>query len=86
MKGWTWGSGFLLILDDFHVIQDEAILRVLRTLAGNIPPALHLVLIMREEPSLPLAGFFTCCGFLCWAVICFAQVAMVCSRAWVTNL
>ena len=49
------GRRFLLILDDFQVIQDEAILEVLQTLSGNMPPALHLVLITREEPSLPLA-------------------------------
>jgi LuxR family maltose regulon positive regulatory protein len=46
---------FLLILDDFQVIQDSFILDVLRSLVINQPPPLHLVLLTREEPPLPLA-------------------------------
>lgn len=45
----------LFVLDDFHVIQDESILQVLDTLIGNLPPALNLVLLTREDPPLPLA-------------------------------
>ena len=45
----------LLILDDFQVIQDHLILEVLEQLVTNLPPALHLVLLTREDPSLPLA-------------------------------
>ena len=46
---------FLLILDDLQSIQDRFILQVLGQLVANLPPALHLVLITREDPSLPLA-------------------------------
>jgi len=46
---------FLLILDDFQVIQDSLILRVMEQLAANPPPTLHLVLLTREDPPLPLA-------------------------------
>ena len=46
---------FLLVLDDFHVIQDRFILQVLENLVANPPPLLHLVLITREDPPLPLA-------------------------------
>ncbi len=46
---------FLLVLDDFQVIQDEYILHVLEDLISNLPLPLHLVLITREDPSLPLA-------------------------------
>ena len=46
---------FLLVLDDFHVIQDRTILQVLESMLANPPPTLHLVLITREDPSLPLA-------------------------------
>jgi len=46
---------FLLILDDFQVIQDAFVLAVVRTLVENQPPPLHLVLLTCEEPSLPLA-------------------------------
>lgn len=48
-------SRFLLILDDFHFIQDQYILQVMQQLLVSIPPALHLVLITREDPPLPLA-------------------------------
>jgi LuxR family transcriptional regulator, maltose regulon positive regulatory protein len=52
---------FLLVLDDFHVIQDRLILQVLEKLvegamrAANPHPLLHLVLVTREDPALPLA-------------------------------
>jgi LuxR family maltose regulon positive regulatory protein len=49
------GGRFLLVLDDFHVIQDCFILQVLEQLVANLPPPLHLVLLTREEPLLPLA-------------------------------
>ncbi|MDY7042161.1 MAG: LuxR family transcriptional regulator, partial [Chloroflexota bacterium] len=46
---------FLLILDDFQVIQDRFILEVLEKLVANLPQPLHLVLLTREDPPLPLA-------------------------------
>jgi LuxR family transcriptional regulator, maltose regulon positive regulatory protein len=46
---------FLLVLDDFQVLQDRSILQMVEQLVANLPPALHLVLITREDPSLPLA-------------------------------
>jgi len=46
---------FFLVLDDFQVVQDRFILQVLENLLDNLPQALHLVLVSREEPSLPLA-------------------------------
>jgi len=46
---------FLLVLDDLQVIQDRLILRVLERLLTGPPPPLHLVLITREDPPLPLA-------------------------------
>jgi LuxR family maltose regulon positive regulatory protein len=46
---------FLLVLDDFHVIQDQSILQVLERLVANPPQPLHLVLLTREDPPLPLA-------------------------------
>jgi LuxR family maltose regulon positive regulatory protein len=48
-------DSFLLVLDDFQVIQDAFILQVVERLVTNLPPPLHLVLLTREEPSLPLA-------------------------------
>jgi LuxR family maltose regulon positive regulatory protein len=46
---------FLLVLDDFQVIQERAILDVLEILVTNIPPQLHLVIVTREDPPIPLA-------------------------------
>jgi len=45
----------LLVLDDFHVIQDHSILQVLEKLIANLPPHLRLILLTREDPPLPLA-------------------------------
>jgi LuxR family maltose regulon positive regulatory protein len=50
-----WENRCLLILDDFQVIQDHFILEILGQLVTNLPPALHLILLTREDPSLPLA-------------------------------
>lgn len=46
---------FVLVLDDFQVIQDPLILRVMEQLAAGPPQPLHLVLLTREDPPLPLA-------------------------------
>lgn len=46
----------LLVLDDFHVIQDPHILKALELLLANMPENLHLVMVTREDPPLPLAG------------------------------
>jgi len=46
---------FLLILDDFQVIQDRFILQVMQKMVSNLPQPLHLVLLTREDPPLPLA-------------------------------
>jgi LuxR family maltose regulon positive regulatory protein len=45
---------FILVLDDFQVIQDPVILEVLETMLANPPKQLHLVVITREDPLLPL--------------------------------
>ncbi|HSD83556.1 MAG TPA: LuxR C-terminal-related transcriptional regulator, partial [Anaerolineae bacterium] len=50
-----WKNRCLLILDDFQVIQDRFILHILEQLIITLPPALQLILITREDPSLPLA-------------------------------
>ncbi|MGB3699777.1 MAG: LuxR C-terminal-related transcriptional regulator [Anaerolineales bacterium] len=48
-------ADFLLVLDDFQVIQDSFILQIFEQLVENLPQPLHLVLLTREDPSLPLA-------------------------------
>jgi LuxR family transcriptional regulator, maltose regulon positive regulatory protein len=51
----AWDGRGVLILDDFHVIQDRFILQVLEKLITNLPQSLQMVLLTREDPPLPLA-------------------------------
>jgi LuxR family transcriptional regulator, maltose regulon positive regulatory protein len=48
-------SSFLLVLDDFHLIQEPLILAFCEALLAHLPHPLHLVLVTREDPPLPLA-------------------------------
>ncbi|GGX73526.1 LuxR C-terminal-related transcriptional regulator [Saccharospirillum salsuginis] len=45
----------VLVLDDYHRIQSAAVDRALVFLIEHIPPRLHLVMLTREDPALPLA-------------------------------
>lgn len=45
---------FVLVLDDVQVLQDSCILETLTQLLANQPDNLHLVLLTREDPALPL--------------------------------
>jgi LuxR family maltose regulon positive regulatory protein len=49
------GSEIILILDDYHVISDPAIHESVCFLLDHLPPHLHLVLISRTDPDLPLS-------------------------------
>jgi LuxR family transcriptional regulator, maltose regulon positive regulatory protein len=46
---------FVLILDDYHVIDAKPIDQALTFLLEHLPPQMHLVIATREDPSLPLA-------------------------------
>jgi LuxR family transcriptional regulator, maltose regulon positive regulatory protein len=46
---------FVLVLDDFHLIDTQPILEMLTFLLEHIPPQMHLVLLSRTDPPLPLA-------------------------------
>ena len=46
---------FILVLDDYHTVQIPAIHKNLATWLEHQPEALHLVLITREDPLLPIA-------------------------------
>jgi LuxR family transcriptional regulator, maltose regulon positive regulatory protein len=48
-------SPFILVLDDYHVIQAMPIHQQLDFLVEHQPPQMHLVIITREDPPLPLA-------------------------------
>jgi ATP/maltotriose-dependent transcriptional regulator MalT len=45
----------ILILDDFHLIEDQAIYEGLSFLLDHLPIHLHLVLSTRTDPQLPLS-------------------------------
>jgi len=45
----------LLVLDDYHLIEAQAIHDALTFLLQHLPPNLHLIVATREDPPLPLA-------------------------------
>lgn len=50
-------SGKLVaVLDDFHAIEAEPVIRAMTFLIENSPPQLHLVIATRDDPPLPLAS------------------------------
>jgi LuxR family transcriptional regulator, maltose regulon positive regulatory protein len=49
------GQDVTLTLDDYHVITAPAIHQSLALLIDYLPPALHLVILTRADPALPLA-------------------------------
>ncbi|HEY3081528.1 MAG TPA: LuxR C-terminal-related transcriptional regulator [Chloroflexota bacterium] len=51
----TLSEDVALVLDDYHVIESEAVHRSLTYLVEHLPPRLHLVLLSRTDPPLPLA-------------------------------
>ena len=46
---------FLLILDDYHVIDSKPVDEILAFLVEHQPLQMHMVMATREDPSLPLA-------------------------------
>jgi LuxR family transcriptional regulator, maltose regulon positive regulatory protein len=46
---------FVLVLDDYHVIDAKSIDDALAFLLEHLPPQMHLVIATREDPHLPLA-------------------------------
>ncbi len=48
-------TSFILVLDDYHVIQSLPVHQQLNFLVEHQPPQMHLVVITREDPPLPLA-------------------------------
>src|SRR5262249_43393666 len=46
---------FILVLDDYHLVEIAAIDQALTYLLEHMPPRMHLVLCSRVDPNLPLA-------------------------------
>ncbi|MCJ7520245.1 MAG: AAA family ATPase, partial [Anaerolineaceae bacterium] len=55
----TISDNFILILDDYHVIDSKPVDAVLTFLIKHLPPHMHLVITTREDPHLPLARLRT---------------------------
>ena len=51
----TIPDNFILVLDDYHVIDAEPVDDALTFLLEHLPPQMHLVIATREDPQLPLA-------------------------------
>ena len=45
----------IFILDDYHLIDSQAIHDALTFLLENLPPTMHLIIATREDPLLPLS-------------------------------
>lgn len=50
-------DNFVLVLDDYHVIDSKPIDETLTFLLEHLPPQMHLVITTREDPHLPLARY-----------------------------
>jgi LuxR family maltose regulon positive regulatory protein len=48
-------DGFVLVLDDYHLIDAEPVDSALTFLLEHLPPRVHVVVATREDPRLPLA-------------------------------
>ncbi len=46
---------FVLVLDDYHVLEAKGVDEALTFLLEHLPPQMHLVIATREDPGLPLA-------------------------------
>lgn len=51
----TVSDNFILVLDDYYVVDSHPVDQALAFLVEHLPPQLHLVIATREDPSLPLA-------------------------------
>ena len=51
----TFSDNFVLVLDDYHLIEAKAVDDTLSFLLEHLPSQMHLVIATREDPNLPLA-------------------------------
>jgi LuxR family maltose regulon positive regulatory protein len=51
----TIPDNFVLVLDDYHLIDAKPVDETLTFLLEHLPPQMHLVIATREDPHLPLA-------------------------------
>lgn len=46
---------FIIVLDDYHVIQTKSVHEAVTFLLDRLPPHIHFVILTREEPDFPLS-------------------------------
>ncbi|MBT6612955.1 MAG: AAA family ATPase, partial [Deltaproteobacteria bacterium] len=51
----TIRDNFVLVLDDYHVVDSKSIDNGLSFLLEHLPPQIHLVIVTREDPNISLA-------------------------------
>ena len=51
----TLPDQIVLVLDDYHLIEAQTVDQALAFLVEHLPPQMHLVIVTREDPHLPLA-------------------------------
>lgn len=51
----TISERFILVMDDYHVLDSQIVNQVFNDLLEHLPPQMHLVIATREDPHLPLA-------------------------------
>jgi LuxR family transcriptional regulator, maltose regulon positive regulatory protein len=51
----TISDSFILVLDDYHLIDSQPVDQAIAFLVERLPPQMHLVIASREDPHLPLA-------------------------------
>ena len=52
-------ENFILVLDDYHVVDSKHVDQAVEFLVEHLPPQMHLVIATREDPHLPLARLRT---------------------------
>ncbi len=53
----TLPDNFILVLDDYHVVDSKPVDQALTFMLEHMPPQIHMVITTREDPNLPLARF-----------------------------
>ena len=53
----TIPDDFVLVLDDYHMVDAPSVDQALAFLLDHLPPQMHLVITTREDPQLPLARY-----------------------------
>lgn len=49
-------TSFVLVLDDYHLISSQAVHEAVTFLLDHLPPQMHLVILTRADPNLPLSS------------------------------